>query len=239
MKKVLTLLAFLALFVNCDKTDVNHDEGTSNSLKKVSTTSAMKSSPSLLDNPECDFFDPIEKLSIEQQIVWLKNNETKICGDKDLKVCITDLHHMNQEDYDAALLAYWGTAVPKLTEFKLEDFVNSSNPCTYSSYLVFDYDVNDNIFFTKQSSFSTTRSSYSIPFFEGLSARYNLVGSSKLSFTKGIVNAQTVVLVSVNGVTDANFDYSHYPGGKGASCNPIKDKEYRSPQLRQSYGKDS
>jgi hypothetical protein len=241
MKKVFALLAFSAILVNCQKKpDTPPAETTSETAKKDSAaTVKLEPSPSLEKIDKCVFFNPLNGLTIPNQIEWLLKNETKICASDELKICITDLHHMKQEDYDFAVKAYWGNNPPKFTEITLDNFVSSTIPCTYSSYCVFDADANDNISFTKQSSFSTTLTSYSIPFFQGLAARYNLTGSSKLLFTKAIVNSQTVIVVSVSGVTDANFDYSHYPGGKAASSNPVKDKEYRSPQLRQSYGQDS
>lgn len=220
MKKILPVLALACLFIQCEKKSaVTPAEGEekADTVQAATTEVTMKAFPTLADSSSCDFFKDLYKLPMNKQVDWLKLHQAEICADDKLKLCITDQHHMKQVDYDKAIKDYWlDPSLAKSTEFTLDQLF-LDNSCGYGYYLVFDADLNEEIFFQKQSYFSSILTSYSIPFLQGLKSRYSLTGSSKIKFTKGKVNGVTVILLNVVGQSDANFDYSHYPGGNTAA----------------------
>lgn len=214
MKQILPILACVLLFVQCEKkSSATESQKTAADSATTAPASIMEPSPSLTQTLNCNYLDTLSGLTLAKQVVWLKQNQTQICDSDTLKLCITDLHHMKQTDFDQAVVAYWGSGVqPKSTVFTLSQLLQG-NTCGYDYYLVFDADLEENIYFKKENYFSSLLTSYSIPFIQGLQARYSLNGNSKLKFTKGKVNGQVVIMITVEGQSDANFDYSHYPGG--------------------------
>lgn len=218
MKKILPFLLLACLFIQCEKKSTTTSaDGSADTLKAAAPEATMKAFATLSDSVNCTFFDSLVELPMDKQVDWLRKNQVEICASNDLKLCITDQHHMKQTDFNTAVIAYWGSlAQAKSTAFTVSQLLNDTT-CGYEYYLAFDADLNEDITFKKQNYFSSILTSYSVPFIQGLQLRYSLTGSSKIKFTKGKVNGVTVIMITVAGQTDANFDYSHYPGGNTAA----------------------
>jgi len=216
MKKIIFLLVLPMALMGCKQrssTDgsTNSDSVTADTAAAPAERSAKPAAFATIDADTCDYYLPIKTQTAVNQITWLKNHKTEICGSEEYLKCLVRYHQITQTAYDSAMVAYWNTATPKYTDFAYSTFTGQE--CDFIKYYVFSADKN-HLVSNALKPFNTTLYNYSVPFFKGLPLAFTgVTATSTLKFTQGKIGGVETIIFKIDGVADAYFDYSKIPSG--------------------------
>lgn len=215
MKKILLLLVLLFAFIGCKQNPKQEsvtvaDSTVIDTLSKVRSVKAKAFIATAADT--CDYYLPIQSQTTANQLAWLRNNRSQICGNNEYLKCLVRYHQLTETAFDSAVIAYWGTATPVYTSLPYSSF--KGQDCDFVNYYVFTADSKTHAISKMFKSFSTNAHNYSVPFFKGLPLVFtSVVNTTNLKFTQGRIGNVEMIIFKIDGVADAYFDYSKMPSG--------------------------
>src|SRR6476620_9021802 len=94
MKKTLTLLSLALMLLSCKQGE------TANDKKQMKPQT-------LLETVDCSFFAPLDSLSTEAQVVWLRAHQEEACDPKN-DSCRVEKHTISESEFNKGVGDFWG-----------------------------------------------------------------------------------------------------------------------------------
>jgi hypothetical protein len=198
MKKAVLLLSITLLSVACKNKEAKPQEVPQGIVKK-----------DLAPVLDCSFFDPLNGMTQNEQVRWLKLNEDQACLAQ-YDQCRENAHKLTQADFNQAVSDYWGEEEVVNTEIKLGDIEALSSQTEYGQYISAQLNSSKNVVLAATNTFTDTPVCFSVPLFYSIQRLHNLTSESILVFTGGKKESKNIIVFYIKGTTDS-YDMSNNP----------------------------
>jgi hypothetical protein len=198
MKKLVTILSLALVLVSCKQAETTNDK------------KQMKPQ-TLLATVDCSFFAPLDSLTTEEQVVWLRANQEDACDPKN-DPCRVEKHTISESVFNKGVADYWGNKPVVYTGFSLSEIKSKSINHMYEDFLTFMPNATTEIItMATDKKFSADNPTcYSIPLFYSLERVYTLSGSAEFLFTRAIIDSKETIVFFISG-TSHYYDFSGNP----------------------------
>ena len=185
MKKIFLFLSFVLVLNSCKQKETTPPNSRKNEIQPLAA------------KPNCDLFTVLDTMTTEHRVDWLRTNQANAILPQ-FDICRETAHAISLQDYNAAVLEFWGGKVPEYATYNLDSIKSLARSTGYEDFIITSLD-GDTIILSAGNIFTTNPVCFSFPLFYSIERLYTLDGKAKFLFTRGIIEGSETVVFHIEG----------------------------------------